>query len=224
MDKDKPERKTLRQAENLINEDRVINFSDGVFAFAATLLVLKIDLPTLTQTEIASPRLLSELFNLWPSYFANIISFLMIGYYWLTHHAIFSLIKKIDQKVIWLNIIFLIFLSFLPFPVDLFGEYNESHIIIIFYSISLSVTGFLLALIWFYSLKAGLTESLTNRLAIYYSLSFLVAPVVFAVSIPLALVDPLVSKISWIFVIIGTIVINKLFHFKNLNTIEKDTL
>ena len=51
---EKPQQKILRSVENLINSDRVLNFSDGVFAFAATLLVLKIDLPALSPVEISS--------------------------------------------------------------------------------------------------------------------------------------------------------------------------
>lgn len=220
------EGKALRTVENLFNTDRVMNFSDGVFAFAATLLVLKIDLPYLTQAEITSPRLISELINLWPSYFANIISFLIIGYYWLTHHAIFSLLKKLDHFVIWLNIIFLISLSFLPFPVDLFGDYGNSLVVIMFYSLNLSVVGFLLALIWLYAVnKHGFIQKGTGkRQVFYYSCRFFLAPVVFLISVPLAFIDPAVAKISWIFVIIGIIIINKSFHFKNLSVIEKESI
>lgn len=222
---DKTEKKALREVESLIDEDRVLNFSDGVFAFAATLLVLKIDLPTLTGSEITSPRLAQEIINLWPQYFANIISFLMIGYYWLTHHAIFSLVKKYNQYIIWLNILFLIFLSFLPFPVDLFGDYNNSQTIIIFYSLTLAVTGGLLSAIWFYAVNAGLIDpDMGKRQITYYSLRFLIAPLVFALSIPLVFIDPLVSKISWVFVIIASILINKLFRFKRISAIEKESI
>lgn len=221
MEQEKISAKTIK---SLIDEDRVISFSDAVFAFAATLLVLKIDLPALTQPEVTSPRMLAELINLWPSYFANIISFLVIGYYWLTHHAIFSLIKKMNNAVIWINIIFLIFLSFLPFPVDLFGDYNQSDIVIIFYSLSLAIVGFLLCVIWFYTMSAKLTDpDLTSRHKLYYSLRFLIAPIVFTLSIPLVYIDPSLSKISWIFVIIGTLIVDKVFHFKTIGAFAKET-
>jgi uncharacterized membrane protein len=222
---DKSEKKTLRAVETLIDEDRVLNFSDGVFAFAATLLILKIDLPALTGAEATSPRLAQELISLWPQYFANIISFLMIGYYWLTHHAIFSLVKKYNQQVIWLNILFLIFLSFLPFPVDLFGDYSNSNTIVVFYSLTLSLAGALLAAIWFYALGSNLTDpSLGKRQALYYSLRFLIAPAVFALSIPLVFIDPLVSKISWVFVLIASLLVNRLFNFKRISAIEKESI
>lgn len=212
---DQSEGKVVKDVENLINESRVIGFSDAVFAFAATLLVLKIDLPPLSSEQLSSARLTTELFNLWPSYFANIISFLIIAYYWLTHHAIFSLIKKMDNMIIWTNVIFLIFLSFLPFPVDLFGSYSNSDIIVAFYCFSLSLVGLILAGIWFYALGKKLTnQNLSGKEINYYSLRFLLAPTVFAVSIPISFIDPMLSKICWIFVILGLIAINTSLKFK----------
>lgn len=223
---EKSQEKILKSVENLIDSDRVLNFSDGVFAFAATLLVLKIDLPSLSPLEINSGRLLSELINLWPQYFANIISFLIIGYYWLSHHAIFSLIKRFNPVIIWLNILFLVFVSFIPFPVDLFGDYSNSLVVIMFYSLSLSAVGFLLASIWLYAVnKRGLIqEGIGKHQIFYYSCRFLLAPVVFLLSAPLAFIDPAVAKISWLFVIAGIIIINKSFHFKNLSVIEKESV
>lgn len=208
--------KVSKPVESLASEERVIGFSDAVFAFAATLLVLKIDLPPLTSDQLSSARLTTELFNLWPSYFANIISFLIIAYYWLNHHAIFSLIRKMDSPIIWLNIIFLIFLSFLPFPVDLFGSYSNSDIIVAFYCFSLSLTGLMLAAIWFYALINKLTnQNLTSKEINYYSLRFLLTPTVFAISVPISFIDPLLSKVCWIFVILGIIVLNGSFKIKS---------
>lgn len=223
---EKPQEKLLKTVENLIDEDRVLNFSDGVFAFAATLLVLKIDLPTLTQTDLTASTVITQLFNLWPQYFANIISFLVIGYYWLTHHAVFQLLKKINQTVIWLNIIFLIFLSFLPFPVDLFGDYQNSDIIVIFYSLSVSLVGFILAAIWLYASgnEKLIDPGMSKRQIRYYTARFLLAPIVFLLSTLLVFIDPQVAKISWVFVIIGIVIINKHFNFKRLSAIEKEAI
>ncbi len=103
------EKKITGEVENIIDENRVINFSDAVFAFAATLLVLKIDLPALSGVDVQG-QLLSSLVSLWPQYLANVISFLAIGYYWLTHHIIFGLVRRFDRTVVWMNIVFLILL------------------------------------------------------------------------------------------------------------------
>ncbi len=93
MDKKYREEKEIEQdVETLINGDRVIAFSDAVFAFAATLLVLKIDLPQIPP-EALSTQFSAELLKLWPQYTANFISFLIIAYYWRLHHKLFILIK-----------------------------------------------------------------------------------------------------------------------------------
>lgn len=204
--------KIVTAVENLINEDRVIGFSDAVFAFAATLLVLKIDLPTLSQNELSSARLYTELINLWPSYFANIISFLIIAYYWLNHHALFSLIKKFNIVLIWLNIFFLIFISFIPFPVDLFGDYSNSEVIVAFYSFSISLVGFLLLGIWGYAVFKKLVDKNLNKKQInYYTLRFLIPPLIFTASIPLSFIDPVLAKCSWVLVVVGIFIINHFF-------------
>lgn len=221
----KEEKKISRVVENLIDENRIINFSDAVFAFAATLLILKIDLPNLDSSQVGS-LMLPALTSLWPQYLANIISFLVIGYYWLTHHAIFGLIKKFNLTLVWLNLIFLIALSFLPFPVDLYGDYMSVPTVVVFYSISLAIVGFLLAGIWWYaSRKHRLVDSeLGKKQITYYTVRNLVAPVVFTLSIPLVYIHPLLAQGSWLFVLLGIFVVNKVFHIKKLSRVEEMSL
>ena len=210
--------KVIKAVEGVIDKDRIISFSDAVFAFAATLLVLKIDLPQLTPEQANSSRLALELVNLWPSYLANIISFLVIAYYWLNHHAIFSLVKRFDMGLVWLNLIFLILIAFVPFPVDLLGDYSNSDIIVGFYCFSLSLVGFMLMILWIYArTKKLINPNLSKKHLNYYTARFMLAPLVFAISIPVSFVDPLLSKLCWIFVIIGIFVINKIFNSDKLN-------
>lgn len=212
----KEEKKIRAQIWNIIDENRVVNFSDAVFAFAATLLVLKIDLP-----QVSNPQLHTEFLNgllmLWPQYVANIISFLIIGYYWLNHHAIFGQIKKFDNTIVWLNLIFLIFVSFLPFPIDLYGSYMMSPIVVAFYSASLAVVGYMLALIWWYATYTNrlVGEGFSKQHARYYLARNLIAPLVFTLAIPLVYIDPLLAQFSWLLVLIGLFIINKDFQIKS---------
>lgn len=222
MEQVKQEKKTIITAiENIIDENRVVGFSDAVFAFAATLLVLKIDLPNLGQGDF-SAQLATSLFALWPTYLANIISFLIIGYYWLNHHAIFGMLKHFNKGVVWLNLIFLVFLSFLPFPVDLYGDYPTEKVAIIFYSSSLAVVGFFLVAIWLYAnSKKLINENLSKRHIRYYTLRLLVAPLVFITSASIVFIDPVISQLSWIFVGVGIFLVNKFFHYKRMSEVEK---
>lgn len=190
-----------------IDAGRIIAFSDGVFAFAITLLVLKIDIPTL-NTTIASSTLMGELVQLWPQYLANIISFLVIGYYWLVHHKLFLLIKRYNTTLIWLNIILLMSITFLPFSTDLMGTYNNDPVALAFYSLNLCLVGFIILLMWVYASYNHrlIDKDLNKDLIRYYTIKAFIAPTVFAVSVPLSFVHPLIAQSSWfiLFIISAT--------------------
>lgn len=208
--------------ENLIDRDRVLNFSDAVFAFAATLLVLKIDLPGLLPGQVQTD-FFQILLNLWPTYLANVVSFLVISYYWLCHHAVFGLMKRFNTTIVWLNVIFLISIAFLPFPVDVFGEYSDVPDVVFFYTGSLAVVGYLLAAMWWYAASGYrlIDKTLSDRHITFYTMQILVAPVVFTLSMPLVYIDPWVTKISWIFVIFGVWGVNRYFKYKRMSELEK---
>ena len=226
MDKKvKEEEKIEKEVSGLISENRVIGFSDAVFAFAATLLVLKIDLPTIAPGNFSND-FVHALTSLWPQYLANIISFLVIGYYWLNHHAIFGLVKTYNSTIVWINIIFLIFLSFLPFPVDLYGDYFTTPIVVVFYSASLALVGYILALIWWYASASHrlINPELSNKSINYYLVRILVAPVVLTLSIPLVYIHPAIAQISWLFILVATIAVNRAFKMKKVSEIEKNSI
>ena len=94
---------------------RLETFSDGVFAIAATLLVLEF---SVTSTENLGHRLL----HLWPSYLAYVTSFLTIGIIWMNHHHTVSLLGRIDRTMLFVNNVLLLTVAFLPFPTGLIGE------------------------------------------------------------------------------------------------------
>jgi uncharacterized membrane protein len=90
-------------------------FSDGVFAIAATLLILE-----LSATPGAD--LGHELLHLWPSYLAYVTSFLTIGIIWMNHHHTVSLLARTDRTFQFLNILLLLTIAFLPFPTKLVAQ------------------------------------------------------------------------------------------------------
>lgn len=216
------EKKIKEEVGTLINEDRMINFSDAVFAFAATLLVLKIDLPTLSGNSL-NVEVASAIASLWPQYLANIISFLVIGYYWLCHHGIFGMLSKFNSVVVWMNLVFLILISFIPFPVDLYGEYMHEPMVVVFYSGSLAVVGYMLVAVWMYATHnlRLVPKNLGRRQIEYYTARLFVAPFVFTVAIPLVYIHPVIAQASWVFVIIGIFIVNKIYHPKRLTKFDK---
>lgn len=101
---------------------RLEAFSDAVIAIAMTLLVIEIHVPNLEATENGL-HLWSELRDLWPSYLGYAISFIVIGIMWANHHNVFKVIDRVNQSLIILNTIFLLFVCFIPFTTALLAEY-----------------------------------------------------------------------------------------------------
>jgi TMEM175 potassium channel family protein len=97
---------------------RLETFSDGVFAIAATLLILEIGVDTASRKDLGS-----QLLDIWPSYLAYATSFLVIGIIWLNHHHCVSLIGRCDRTFLFVNLLLLLVVSFFPFPTKLVAEY-----------------------------------------------------------------------------------------------------
>src|SRR5690349_18387396 len=87
---------------------RLEAFSDAVIAIAMTLLVIEIHVPDLERTQ-EGLHLWDELLKLWPSYLGYAFSFLVIGIMWANHHNIFKQINRVDQTLIIINTVFLLF-------------------------------------------------------------------------------------------------------------------
>jgi uncharacterized membrane protein len=99
---------------------RVEAFSDGVFAIAATLLVLEF-----TVHGVPGIRLGHALLELWPSYLAYVTSFLTIGIIWINHHYCMQTIARCDRTFLFLNLLLLLTIGFLPFPTKLVAQYLQ---------------------------------------------------------------------------------------------------
>jgi uncharacterized membrane protein len=131
---------------------RIETFSDGVFAIAITLLIIEIGVPHATATESLTEKLL----HLWPSYLGYATSFLVIGTVWANHHNRFRLISRSDHILLFLNIVFLMCVAFIPFPTALLADYlsgtNEHRTTAVaVYSGTLAVTAIFFTILWLYA-------------------------------------------------------------------------
>lgn len=130
---------------------RIEAFSDAVFAIAITLLIIEIGVPHVGRFG----SLFEKLVHLWPSYLGYVVSFLVIGTVWANHHNRFRLISRADNILLFINILFLMCVAFIPFPTALLSEYvsDEAHrtTAVAVYSGTLAVTGVFIGLIWFYA-------------------------------------------------------------------------
>jgi uncharacterized membrane protein len=111
-----------------MQKSRLEAFSDGVFAIVITLLILDIRFPEVEYSQFAA-----TLRSLLPRILAYVMSFIIIGLYWVVHHNSMHAMEKIDRGFLWLNILLLLCVSFIPFPTSLLGRYPFQAGPIIFY-------------------------------------------------------------------------------------------
>jgi len=180
--------------------DRLIALSDGVIAIAITLLVLEITVPTVPAGSSLSvlPELVLEQ---WDEFVGYALSFLIIGLYWMLHRHVFVHIEQHDRGLLWLNLLFLLMVAFVPYGTSLFTTYPNQFGISVYAGV-LALTGFSLALLWGYASRKELVEEgLTSRVALIQEARFLASPLVFLLSIGVAAVDPTLAVLTWVLLI-----------------------
>lgn len=197
------------------NNERMTFFSDGVFAITITLLVLEIKVP-----EVAAAELPKELLHLGPKILSHIISFIVLGIYWIAHHNIFMHIKRHDHVMLWLNTLFLMCIASLPFPTGLLGQYPDQQIAVVSYAGTLVITGIVLDLMWWYATTHRLLDEDTDPAFIAFVHRYnRIAPLLYLLSIVVSFFSLTVAKFLFIVVAIIYIVPNSLYrqHYKQLS-------
>jgi len=170
---------------------RLEAFSDGVIAIAITLLVLEISIP-----HAGPGGLWDALIDQWPSYAAYLLSFVVIGIMWVSHHSMFERIATVDRRLLFLNLLLLLGIAFLPFPTALLAQYvreggSNSHVAAAIYSANMAIVGVAFWLMWVHLyqrphlLVSGIDRSMA-RGAMHKSL---VGPIVYTLTIGLAFIS-----------------------------------
>jgi uncharacterized membrane protein len=170
---------------------RLEAFSDGVIAIAITLLVLEIGIPHAGEGDLGE-----ALLDQWPSYAAFILSFVVIGIMWVSHHSMFERIAAVDRRLLFLNLLLLLGIAFLPFPTALLAEYvreggTNSHLAAAIYSATMAMIGVAFWMMWRHLyqrphlLVAGIDRSMV-RGAMHRST---VGPIVYTLTIGLAFIS-----------------------------------
>lgn len=181
------------------NLDRVISLSDGVFAFAITLLALSLIAPVLSpgarQTE-----LLHDLIEMSTTFISYFVSFFVIASWWRGHHRVFTYIKRCDSTLISLNFFFLLCITLIPFLTNLIIQYGNFVLATILFAAMQVVTGTMLVIVWMYaSRKHNLTDPhLSTRVTRFNFNRELVVIAIFLISMPIAFFSTTLAQISWI--------------------------
>ena len=187
----------LRETEET---DRLVALSDGVVAIAITLLVLEISVPEVppgTTTAVVRDQFLDR----GQQFLGYAVSFLVVGNYWVLHRRVFVQIESHDRGLVWLNLVFLLFVAFVPYGTSVFSTYPSALGVTVMAAV-LALTGLSLAALWLYASRSQLLkEGLTSRVVVIQAARFLAPPLVFLGSIAVAAVDPTWAVLSWLLLV-----------------------
>jgi len=176
---------------------RVEAFSDGVFAFAATLLVLGIRIPRPSDAD-ASVGLQRLLADQWPSYVAFALSFVNVGIVWTNHHAMFKHFVRVDRVVVSLNLLLLMLVAFVPVTTGVLGTWVVSETdrlaAVLLYGALFVVFGVLHDVLWWYAAyRADIAPDLAPRDRRALTRAWAVGPLLYGLCLVLAFIDPRLS-------------------------------
>ena len=177
--------------------DRVLAFSDGLFAIAMTLLVVSLAVPTLQDTSDVG-ELADALDDLIPNFVSFFISFAVIGRYWAAHHQFFARLRAVDYGLIAINLVYLCFVAFLPFPTALLGEYFDNPLSIALYAVAVALVSGLEVVEFRHAHRHELLGRPMPEDVYRYGVLLSLSPVFFfLLSIPLAFVSTSLAVAFW---------------------------
>jgi uncharacterized membrane protein len=175
-----------------MSTSRMEAFSDGVFAIAATLLILDV--------TVSGPGISEKLIEIWPAYAAYAVSFLTIGIMWINHHVIVDQLGKVDRTFLTLTVVFLMLIAFVPFPTHLMAEYidkgfEDARAAAVAYGITFTLIAVFYNVTWRYAawerrlLRADSDDVIVRGI----SRSYLLGPVTYLLATLVAIVSPVMS-------------------------------
>jgi len=174
--------------DETISVSRLVSFSDGVFAIAVTLLVFNLKVPQMSAGDVQA-HLAKKILAMVPHFTTYILSFLLIAVYWTFHHRLLNLVTNLDNPFLWMNIWFLLLVSFIPFPSALYGSYPHEIFSFIFYIASMIlVNGISMLMLGYASYNSRLvSKELPSTMVKYLFFRQFTTIFVFLLSIPIAL-------------------------------------
>jgi uncharacterized membrane protein len=182
----------------LTSRSRLEAFSDGVIAIAITLTVLSINFPRgLPQSQVAA-----AIYHLIPDVLTYLLSFAVIGLFWMSHHFALDRIERVDRNLILLNLAFLAAISLMPLVTGLLNEYGSSPAVMTYATVMTLASASVLAM-WLHADRAGLVSDRTGPAERRERTSRLATmTAVFGASVPLAIVSPSGAQYLWLLILL----------------------
>lgn len=142
----------MHPAPETVEKSRTEALSDGIFAFAMTLLVISLIIPPIPEQD--APELLPGILaGMWGEFLIVVIAFFVISSFWFSHHRIMRRIRFINDQLIRINILFLFFIILLPFTTAVSGDYTDVLVAVLLFHTNLLVSSLLLTGMWAYIIR-----------------------------------------------------------------------
>lgn len=191
--------------------ERITGFSDGIFAVAITLLVLSIAVPDLGNAP-TDANLRGRLLETIPSIVGFVISFAVVGVFWLSHHRLFQVVREYDRATQYANLLFLLTICFVPFPTAVIAHYGQLATAVNFYAASMAFAGLTLALLWWVAAIRPAHRKAQRRTGDFFAIRAIGTAVIFLISIPIALINVSAARYAWLAIVPLFVIIGRLYR------------
>ncbi|MCB9281078.1 MAG: DUF1211 domain-containing protein [Lewinellaceae bacterium] len=183
-----------------MTKGRMEAFSDGVLAIIITIMVLEMKPPHGATME--------ELRPLYPKFLSYVLSFVFLGIYWNNHHHMLQAVKRVNGRILWANMHLLFWLSLVPFTTAWMGENHFASLPVALYGVDLLLSGTA-----YYILSRVLIvhhgKDSTLARAVGRDIKGIISAVVYAVSIPMAFINPMIACTLFVVVAIMWLIPDK---------------
>lgn len=177
--------------------NRIEAFSDGVFAIVITLLVLELHTPEI-QNKADWAELFYALYALAPKFLGYVLSFFFVAVFWVSHHQFFTTLNFSKRGLLWINNLFLFFVTFIPFPTGVLGAYLNNKTAVIFFGLTFFAASLTFAILRWYGWESNETSDRFDEKSLRNAMrrSFLL-PVLYVVGIGIAFFSPAIAIVIY---------------------------
>lgn len=195
-----------------IRLEHVISFGDAIFAFSITFMAISIQIPNLPMNNDIQKQVISALLLLRPQLEIYALSFMIVGVFWISYHRVFNHIRWSHSILVWLNLLFLFFVTLISFATALDLRYGRFHSVFIIYTSILTITSSILVIIWLHASKQNLLDKSVSKIQSKLMLYDLLIPTgIFMISIGVSFIDIRVAQYFWILIFVVKIIARKRF-------------
>jgi uncharacterized membrane protein len=194
----------FRRPDEITGDDlsRILALSDGVFAFAMTLLVLSLAVPVYVHTP-TNGMLVGFLLGDWSAIFGYVFAFVMIGVWWVVHHRTFHYIARFDSGLVWANMALLMEVAVMPFVLSFYLTFDYRQVAVVLFDVIQIALGLTSTILWEYAKRHHLTKpDVPHAAAKFFTDRGLASSAVFAASIGVSFVSVDAAQFMWVAVFV----------------------